>query len=314
MPSLTQLKYIVAVDEHRHFGMASKAENVSQPSLSQQIQKAEEELGTVIFDRAAKPIRVTEAGERIIRQARLILTEHQHLLDLGQQKSGEISGHLKIGIIPTLSPYLLPLFLPSLAKKYPLIQLEISELQTQAIVKLLHEERLDVGLLATPLHEKGLHEIPLFYEPFMVYHSAKHPNFKKQSVSLKDLKEERAWVLADGHCFGDQMMNYCSVNRNSPVLPNVQFQGGSFETLQHLVDGSESYTLFPQLFVDRLSRSVREHQVKTFKAPSPSREVSLVYKRKVWKHDLLEVLEKSISDGLPKDLPRKPTKVDVLEL
>jgi LysR family hydrogen peroxide-inducible transcriptional activator len=314
MPSLTQLKYIVAVDEHRHFGLASKAENVSQPSLSQQIQKAEDELGVVIFDRSTKPIRVTERGEKIIRQARLILSEHQHLLEIGLQKDSGLSGQLKLAVIPTLSAYLVPLFLSSFAESYPFIRLEISELQTETIIKGLHEERLDAALLATPLHEKGLTEEPLFYEPFLIYHSPGHPAFKKQNLSLKDIKDEKAWVLADGHCFGDQMLTYCSLNRNNPVFPNVQFQSGSFETLQGLVDGSKSYTLFPQLFVDRLPKSLQARQIKSFKAPAPSREISLVFKRKVWKQDLLEALQTNILEHLPKTLPKKPKKMEVLEL
>lgn len=314
MPTLTQLEYIVAVDEHRHFGLASKAQNVSQPSLSQQIQKAEEELGAIIFDRTAKPIRVTEAGIKIIRQARLILSEHRRLLEISLEEDGTLSGQLKLAIIPTLSPYLLPLFLKDFATSYPKVHLEISELQTSHAVKQLHEEKIDAALLATPLHEKGLTEAPLFYEPFFVYHSPKHPSFKKSYVNLKDLKAERAWVLADGHCFGTQMRSYCSLNLDNPVIDNVQFQGGSFETLQNLVDGSESYTLFPRLFVNRLSKSRRQHQVKPFRAPIPSREISLVFKRRVWKQDLIEALREKIRSSLPEDIPKTSQKVEVLPL
>lgn len=313
MPTLTQLQYIVAVDDHRHFGLAAKAQNVSQPSLSQQIQKAEEELDLIIFDRTAKPIRVTEIGLKVIQQARLILAEHQHLKDMALEKKGTLSGHLNIGVIPTLSPYLVPLFLDHFAQKHPQVSLEISELQTSMIIKQLHEEKLDAGLLATPLNENGLHEEPLFYEPFFVYHSLRHPLIKKGPVKLQDLKNLKAWVLSDGHCFGHQMKSYCSLSSENRVLDNIQFQSGSFETLQGLVDGSESYTLFPELFIYKLPDHVKKKQVKPFVAPSPSREVSLVYKRKVWKQDLFTALTAEILDKLPLGL-QKPQKKKVLEV
>ncbi len=314
MPTLTQLEYIIAVDDHKHFGHASKAKNVSQPSLSQQIQKAEDELGVVIFDRTSKPIRTTDRGRQIIEQARLILNEHQRLLELSAQKEGEFSGVLRLGVIPTISPYLIPLFLRDFAESYPKIELEIFELQTENIIKQLFEEKIDVGLLATPLGEKSLTEWPLYYEPFLVYHSPKHPAFKKAQVSQSDLKNQAAWVLSEGHCFGEQMKNYCALNKKSGVLSNVQFQSGSFETLQNLVDDSESYTLFPKLFADRLAKSGKSRQLKTFKNPAPSREVSLVFKRKVWKQDLLEVLRKCILAHLPSDLPLNSKKSEILEI
>lgn len=314
MPTLTQLKYIVAVDDHRHFGLASKSQNVSQPSLSQQIQKAEEELGAVIFDRTVKPIRVTESGLKVIKQARLILTEHQRLLEITHEEEGVLSGQLRLAVIPTLSPYMIPLFLRNFAETYPKVQLEVSELQTENTVKQLHEEKIDAAILATPLHEEGLTEHPLFYEPFLVYHSPNHPSFKKSLVTLKDLRSEKAWVLSDGHCFGAQMKSYCSLNIENPVLENVHFQGGSFETLQNLVDGSESYTLFPKLFVDRMSKARRKNQVKAFKAPAPSREISLVFKRKVWKQDLIKALIVKIDEGLPEEIPRTAQKFEVLEI
>lgn len=314
MPTLTQLEYIVAVDDHRHFGIAAKQKHVSQPSLSQQIQKAEDELDVVIFDRSSKPIHVTKAGQRVIEQARLILREHTKLLELAHEKDGQLSGHLKLGAIPTLSPYLIPLFLKDFAQKHPKVTLDVFELQTSEIIKQLLDEKLDAALLATPLHESGIYEDPLFYEPFLAYHSKNHPKFKKPLTHIKELKDEKAWVLSDGHCFGEQMLNYCSLNRESPVFNNVSFKSGSFETLQGLVDASESYTLFPQLFIDRLPSSVRKGQVKEFKTPAPSREVSLVFKRKVWKKDLLDALKKCILENLPEDLPRKPKKMKVLEI
>lgn len=314
MPTLTQLEYIVAVDDHRHFGMAAKQKNVSQPSLSQQIQKAEDELEVIIFDRTAKPIHVTDAGEKVIQQARLILREHTKLLELTHEKDGQLKGHLKLGVIPTLSPYLIPLFLKDFAVRHPKVTLDVSEMQTAEIIRQLIDEKIDIGLLATPLHESRIHEDPLFYEPFFAYHSKNHPKFKKDLTNIKELKEEKAWVLSDGHCFGEQMLNYCSINRESPVFSGITFKSGSFETLQGLVDASESYTLFPKLFIDRLPSNVRRNQVKEFKAPAPSREVSLVFKRKVWKKDLLDALKKCIQDNLPEDLPKKPKKMKVLEI
>lgn len=312
MPTLTQLEYIVAVSQFRHFGQAAKDRNVSQPSLSIQIQKVEEILGVALFDREAKPIRVTPKGEEFVRQAQNILREHQKLIDLARMENTEPSGPLRLAVIPTLSPYLIPLFLTNFSKHYPKIQTSILELQTEVIIQDLLNEKLDAAILATPLHENTIKEDPLFYEPFYLYHSPDHPLSHRKNIKISDLHKTPSWILSDGHCFRNQMLSFCSRSNEERVLANVQFQSGNFETIRNLVDRSESYTLFPRLFVDQLPKAVQKNQVKSFSNPCPTREVSLIYKRQVWKGDILKALKTSIIENLPPNLALNPKGLEVL--
>ncbi len=315
MPSLTQLEYIVAVDKHKHFGKAAEDCHVTQPTLSMQIQKVEEEIGYPLFDRLKKPIAATAKGQRFITQAKVLLFEHHKLMDLSRQQSTELSGDLRLGVIPTIAPYLLPLFIESVSKKFPKLQLIIDELKTETIIQMLKEDRLDAGILATPLHETTIKERPIYYEPFYLYVSKSHPLNARKRIKEDDLQGHDMWLLTDGHCFRQQIVRYCSLNNNEGVFPNVQFEGGNIDTLRNIIRKSQGYTLVPALFVEGLGEAEKREFIRPFENPVPTRQVSLVYRRDQWKSDILDALMEGIQKKLPPELrEHDPKRQEILAI
>ena len=314
MVSITQLEYLVAVDEERHFGRAAEKCHVSQPSLSTQIQKMEDDLGLVIFDRSKKPILPTEEGVKVIDQAKVTLKEHRKLAIIAQMSSGEVEGFFHLGVIPTLSPYIVPLFLKSFTEKYPRVSLKISELQTHEILKKLNDDELDGGLLVTPLGE-DLIERHLFYEPFYAFVSNNHPISKLEHVKSNELSQHEIWLLEEGHCFRDQMINICSSRRNQKVMDTVEFSCGSFETLVNLVKTNCGYTLLPELAAKNLSREDFKKHIKKFAEPIPTREVSIVHSRHFLKERIIQAIEDSILINLPPEIKSlKKEKLEVVSI
>lgn len=315
MPSLTQLEYIVAVDASRHFGRAAEQCHITQPTLSMQIQKVEEEIGYPLFDRLKKPVVATAKGERFIAQAKILLREHGKLMDLSKRESGELSGELKLGVIPTIAPYLLPLFIGHFSKKYPKVQLSIDEMKTDQIIGALREDKVDAGILATPLHESGIREKPIYYEPFQLYVSKSDPLNARKRIKEEDLSGDHMWLLADGHCFRNQIARFCSLKNQDGVFPNVHFEGGNIDTLRNLIRKSQGYTLVPALFTESLAESEKRDFVREFEKPVPAREVSLVYRRDQWKSDILQALEESIRERLPEELMKyDPKRQQILDI
>jgi LysR family hydrogen peroxide-inducible transcriptional activator len=315
MPSLTQLEYIVAVDATRHFGRAADQCHITQPTLSMQIQKVEEEIGYPLFDRLKKPVVPTAKGERFIQQAKILLREHNKLMDLSKREGGELSGELKLGVIPTIAPYLLPLFIGHFSKKYPKVQLSIDEMKTDQIIGALREDRIDAGILATPLLESGIKEKPIYYEPFQLYVSKSNPLNARKRIKDEDLSGDSMWLLADGHCFRNQIARFCSLKNQDGVFPNVHFEGGNIDTLRNLIRKSQGYTLVPALFTDSLPEAEKRDYVREFEKPVPAREVSLVYRRDQWKSDILQALEESIRERLPEGLQEHdPKRQQVLDV
>src|SRR5690606_6361585 len=198
--TLVQLEYIIAVDTYRSFVVAAEHCYVTQPTLSMQIQKLEESIGAKIFDRSRQPVVPTEIGEKIIKQARIVLMESKKIEELLQEEKGEVSGELKVGVIPTVAPYLLPDVLTNFIKKYPKIQLQIWEHTTERIVQELKGGRLDCGILSTRLHEAGIEETVLYYETFVAYVSEKSPLYQKKMVNSDEIANEKLWLLNEGHC------------------------------------------------------------------------------------------------------------------
>lgn len=297
MPTITQLEYIVAVDRERHFGLAAKKCFVTQPTLSAQIKKAEELLGVLIFDRSKQPILPTDIGEQVIKQARVVLREHQRLEQLIADFQNDISGQLRIGILPTVAPYLLPFFVGNFTRKYPKIDLVIKERTSEQIIEDLQNDLLDVGLMITPLREDSIKERPLFYEEIQLYVHPDHKFSKNGSVAPNLLHKENMWMLSQGHCFRNQVLNLCALqqqhafsNKNLPF----QYEGGSLEALLRLVDKEGGFTLLPELATMNTAQNVRSLQ-----APVPLREVSMVYIRNYAKIKLLELLEQQIIAGIP---------------
>ncbi|MBL7664074.1 MAG: LysR family transcriptional regulator [Bacteriovoracaceae bacterium] len=317
MPSFTQLEYIVKVAELRHFGKAAEACHVSQPSLSMQIQKVEDEIGFILFDRIKKPIVPTSKGLLFIEQAKIILREQHKLMDLAKKSENEISGEFSLGIIPTLAPYVLPLFLKDFSEKYPKVNLKINELKTNEIIDYLNQDKLDAGILATPLGESGLIEQVLFYENFLVYVSQEHQLSKRKKIKEEELDGSELWLMEDGHCLRNQVVRVCSLNRkNKGVYRNIQFESGNLETLCHLVKSGRGYTLVPQLFVEQLGHNETQKYIREFENPAPAREVSLVYRREQWKADILGGMALTILDSLPKSVQKsfERKKIQVIKL
>ncbi len=302
MPTITQLEYLIAVAEEKHFGRAAQRSHVSQPSLSIQIQKLEEELELIIFDRSKKPIMVTEEGLLIIEQARLTLKEHKKLYTLAQGSSFEARGDFHLAVIPTLSPYLIPLFLGEFSRHFPKVSLKINEYQTEDIIKLLRDDVIDAALLVTPLNDESLIERHLFYEPFYAYLSEGHELLEKSQLVHEDLLGQDLWLLEEGHCFRDQMLKICSLARQNKVMENVEFASGNLETLKNLVKKSCGFTILPELAVQELGKLERDKHLRSFKAPVPTREVSLVHSRSFLKERIIESLEEMILKSLPKEI------------
>ena len=313
--SLTQLTYIVAVAQTRNFVKAAKSCFISQPTLSMQIQKLEEELGVILFDRSKKPVELTLIGQKVVEQSQKVLQEACRIEELIKEEMGEISGDFKLGIIPTLAPYLLPLFLENFTKSYPKVNLIVEELQTQQIIRMLWRDKIDAGILVTPLNSKGIIEQPLFNDPFVVYLNKNHPLYKFKKVSDKDLTLEDLWLLNEGHCFREQAISICKklIGKNLK-RPNLEFESGNLETLKRLVDKNFGYTMVPSLAIMEMAQTEIKKKVRFFKPPVPTREVSIVYSRSYLKKSIIEALQQSIVASLPNELKSKKNKGRVIDI
>ncbi|MEY2917773.1 MAG: hypothetical protein RIS73_1487 [Bacteroidota bacterium] len=299
--TITQLEYIVAVDTHRHFAVAAKQCFITQPTLSMQIKKLEETLGSKIFDRSKQPVIPTEIGEEIIQQARIILNEVKKINQLISDKQGILQGELKIGIIPTLAPYLLPLFLQPFLKKYPDVTIKVKEMTTDIIVEKLKAGRIDAGLLVTPLLENSITEYPLFYEELVAYVSKKNAAYKKTYVLADDIDLKELWLLEEGHCFRSQIINLCELKKQTKEQSNFEYEAGSVETLRKMVELNNGVTILPELAT--LDFNTRQlNMIRHFKTPAPVREVSLVTHRDFVKKKLIDVLKEEIVAILPPKL------------
>lgn len=297
--TLTQLGYIVAVAQHRHFGAAAESCFVTQPTLSMQIQKLEEELGIEIFDRTHQPIRTTPLGAKLIEQAQIVLAESEKLMSLSADETDAIAARIHVGIIPTLSPSLAPKLVSWFHSHHPTTEISLEEVQTKDLMTRIKEGSLDVGLLVTPLDDSHILERPLFYEPFQLYVSPNHPLARQKSISSDDLNITDLWLLSEGHCFRDQALKVCGDRRKKKTNTRAFFESGSLETLRKMVDQSGGYTLLPALAADDIDPARRLRQLREFAAPVPTREVSLVYSRVYKRKATLDAIAKALQAGLP---------------
>lgn len=307
--TITQIEYALSVNKFRHFGHAAKACHVTQPTLSMQIQKLEEELGIVVFDRSKSPVLPTREGEIFLKQAAKAVFEFNRIKDVLSSAEAELSGEFKLAVIPTLAPYLTPYFIAPFAKKYPKVHLIIEEVKTEDILFGLSRDQFDAGLLVTPLNDDSLIERTLFYEPFYVYASMGHPLSKKKKLEEKDLTEDGLWLLNEGHCFRNQMMKVCRFKGKGSGVANVEFESGHLSTLQNLVEKGGGYTLLPELAAIDLSND-RKKLLRPFSQPVPTREVSIVHSRTFLKERIIVALEEEILAGLPDNL-RSLKKKDI---
>ena len=291
--TITQLKYVLAVAEHQNFTKAAEKTFVTQPTLSMQIQKLEEELAILIFDRSKKPIELTAVGRKIVNQAKSIVNEADRMQDVVDQEKGFIGGEFRLGIIPTIMPTLLPMFLKTFTIKYPKVHLKIEELATDEIIAKLDEGHLDAAIAATPLHHDKIKERTLYYEPFVGYVPEGHRLFQKDKIEGKDLDIDDILLLEDGHCFRDGVINLCKASKLSQD-DSFQLESGSFETLIKLSHEGLGMTLLPYLHTLDISKEQVKH-LRFFQEPSPAREVSIIYNKSELKMQIINAMYDVIS-------------------
>lgn len=299
--TLTQLKYIVAVDKYRHFATAAEKSFVTQPTLSMQIHKLEDELDVVLFDRTKTPVVPTEIGEKVLDQARIILQDARRITDIVQFQETSLSGTFRVGVIPTVAPYLVPRFLHAFLTEYPDVELVFEESLTADVIEGLENDDLDAGIIATPVKAAHIYTEDLYVEPFTGYLSNSHPLVEKEKLTVDDLDQTNIWLLNEGHCFRDQTVKICkeaSKKNNSAI----EFRSGNLETLKKLVEQNYGMTLLPWTATQNFDGNCSDAVIKEFEEPVPSRKVRLAYSRKHLKQSILKAFRQSIMDSVPKDL------------
>ncbi|HEY0245696.1 MAG TPA: LysR substrate-binding domain-containing protein [Mucilaginibacter sp.] len=305
--TIVQLEYIVAVDTYRSFVAAAEKCFVTQPTLSMQVQKLEDTLGVKLFDRSKQPVTPTEIGIDIIAQARVMLSESEKIKEIITDRQKELSGELRVGIIPTISPYILPKILHGFIEKYPQVKLIVWEQTTETIIQQLKLGMLDCGILSTPLHETNLTEIPVFYENFVAYTSKNSKLSKKKSINPEDIDMEEIWVLNEGHCMREQVLNICQRRKSTQGFKHFEYNTGSVETLKRMVDQNNGATILPELALADLTDKQLD-KVRYFKSPEPAREVSIVIQRNFLKRRMIDALKAEILEFVPKRMRTKKKK------
>lgn len=291
--NLQQIEYIIAVDTYRHFVTAAEKCFVTQATLSMMIRKLEDELNVKIFDRSKQPVEPTEVGKKLITQGRIILHESKRLKQIVDEETFEVKGDLTIGIIPTLAPYVVPLFINSFITKYPKVNLRIFELITDDIIQRLERQILDVGILALPLNKPTLKEEVLFREDFVLYSSENERSGKRKRISTRDIDVNKLWLLEEGHCLRAQVINLCNLKNKKTQWRQLDFDTGSIETLKKIVDLNNGITILPYLALKDITPQ-QSARVRYFQKPVPGREIGLVTYRFFLKEKLIEALKNEI--------------------
>lgn len=309
--TITQLEYVIAVDTHGNFLTAAEKCSVSQPALSMQIQKLERELSTRIFDRSRQPVVATEIGKSIIQQAREIIKQCNRLTEVvNEDKKGELTGQLRIGIIPTIAPYVLPLFLVDFMKNNPKVNIEIAEVTTNQILQQLKNDQLDCGIMATPIEAGYLQYTPLFYEPLVAYMSEDNKLFSKKTLVPDDIDPTETWILNEGHCLRNQVLNLCTGNKGNSKNKQFQYHTGSLETLKKMVEINRGITILPELSIFDFNDEQME-RVRYFKKPDPVREISMVIHRVDLKKQLIESFTTALLAAIPARMKKDREKIVV---
>lgn len=302
--TITQMEYLIAVDTYRNFAEAAKHCFITQPTLSMQIKKVEDELNVLLFDRSKKPVLTTDIGRQIIQQARVALAETNRIKEIIDRQKGAVRGELRIGVIPTVSPYLIPLFVSDFINRFPEVELVIDELTSDKIITKLSQDLLDAALMVTPLNESTFIELPLFYEKFLLYLSQDHPLLNKVHVNYEDIDLSDILLLKEGNCFRNQIINLCG-EYATHKRHQLKFEAGCLETIKKMVDRQQGFTILPQLAVDGLTES-EKRRVRQFPSPEPVREVSLVVRRNFMKKNLLELFFDTIKANIPPHIVVNP--------
>ena len=293
------LEYLVAVSETLHFGQAAQRCFVSQPTLSGQIHKLEEELGATLFERTNRSVHITAIGQKIVGHARQILEQAEVIRSLGSDQNDLLTGPLRIGAIHTLSPYLVPLFMLELQEQHPELSLELTEATTDQLVAKLRDHQLDGALLATSPPADDLKEIQLFKEPFWLAHPRDHHFYNQDEISLADLKDEKVLLLSEEHCLSEQIISACKIDSRDSANPLPCLNASSLETLVQLVGMGLGITLVPALSVHGGRLATDKVILREVRIPQAIRQVRLVYRQTFPRQPALGALSEIISAVLP---------------
>lgn len=310
--TLTQLNYILAVDRCRNFAQAARECFVTQPTLSMQVQKLEDYLQIIIFDRSKLPVEPTPMGKKVLEYAKKVMHGAGELEELGKSLRGEVAGEYILGVIPTLAPYILPLFVQKFVEKHPQVSLKIYEYQTDEIIRFLKEGKIDGAILATPLEVKSIKEEHLFYEPFRIFLSPTHELLKKKTIDEKELDLQDAWLLKEGHCLRAQALNLCQY-KNVNEGKHIFFEAGSLETLINMVKASKGFTVLPDLACISLSK-VDQNLLRDFKGHLPVREISFVNGPHSMKASIEKAIVKIVKESIPTALKKTSSKAEVVAI
>ncbi len=311
--NIQQLEYIVAVDNHRHFAKAAEASFVTQPTLSMMIQKLEEELDVKIFDRSKQPVRPTVIGAQIIEQARITLKHVQLIKELVNEEKETLTGHFRLGVIPTIAPYLIPELLRVHQEKYPNMELILQERVTSEIIQGILTDELDGGLLATPLNHPRIIEYPVYYEKFYAYVSPRETSYENKEIDLDQIHIDDIWLLEDVHCFRSQIQHLCQMKKKSAAAESARYEAGSIDTLIHIVDQNHGITIIPEMTAMTLSEERQEH-LREFKNLTAVREVSLIVGQEYVRRRMLNELMDLVKNSVPKSMQDPALKSFVVDI
>lgn len=312
--TITQLEYAVAVATYHSFVAAAEKCFVTQPTLSMQIQKLEDELGIKLFDRNNRPNTVTAIGAPIIEQAKVILSECEKVFELVKSNQGIVAGMFKLAVIPSVAPYLMPGLLDRYSKDYPDVRLQVKEMETEQIISALKNNEIDAAIVSTPLENSGIQEFPLFYEPFVGYFSEGEKALKKKLIAASDIDMERLLLLNEGHCMRNQVLDLCSDHIHElQANKSFQYDSSSVDTLRKLVDRQKGMTVLPELAVNDFTED-QQDRVRYFEDPEPVREISLVTNNQFVKISLLQSLIDEILLLVPEKMRAQTKKRKILRI
>lgn len=312
--NIQQLEYIIAVDDYRHFSKAAEASFVTQPTLSMMIQKLEDELNVKIFDRSQLPVQPTEIGRKIIDQARIAVGKINQIKDVVEEEKGMLKGVFKLGILPTISPYLVPRLMNVHRQSNYDIRIKISELTTDQIIKSLALGTLDGAILATPLNEPEIAEYPLYYEKFFAYVSSdEKPLYAKNALEESDLTSTKLWLLDEVHCFRTQILHLCNLKKRKNSASIFTYEAGSIDTLINIVDKNDGITVIPEMVLNNLSDD-QIKKVRPFKNNTPVREISLITRKDFMRERMINIIKEEIRLAVPETLLDPALKKYVIPL
>ncbi len=302
---INQLVYFIALEKHKSFSKAAEELNITQPALSLQMQKLEEELEYKLLNRNKKPFCLTAEGEMFLERAGKIVNLIDELHDLAIETAEEVSGYLRIGIIPTVAPYLVPLFIHALLKSYPKLHLDIVELKTEEIILKLKRGDIDCGILATPIKNNTLIKRPLFYERFYLYVSDKHPLYAEEKINIEDINLNELWYLQEGNCFQNQVNSICQLSAQTDKKQHLVYRSNSIESLRRIVESKHGITFIPELATIDIPVDL-EDLIKPIGGNSPLREISIVTTVLNTKERQVEALTEAVLQNIPKSMRAKP--------